>query len=115
MFERRHQPLLSRRLWLKRVAHSLRLALKVVAASLLTGVIGYHVLGGIGWVDALLESSMILAGMGPVAHMNNDAVKVFASFYALFSGFILLAASSIILAPFLHRLLHHFHADNRDA
>jgi hypothetical protein len=115
MYERRHQPLLPRRQWLGRVARSVHLALKVVTVSLIVGVLGYHLLGGISWVDSLLESCMILAGMGPVAAMQNDVVKIFASFYALFSGFVLLAASGIVIAPFLHRLLHHFHADAGDA
>lgn len=113
MFEHRHQPLISHHQWLRRVARSLRIALGVVAVSLVAGISGYHLLGHIGWVDSILEASMILAGMGPVAVMQNDAVKIFASFYALFSGFILLATSGIIMAPFLHRLLHHFHVDEK--
>lgn len=91
---------------------SLARAARVVAASLLVGIIGYHFLGHLGWVDSLLEASMILGGMGPVAVMQNDAVKIFASFYALFSGFILLAAASIVVAPMLHRIMHHFHAED---
>ena len=84
----------------------------VVTVSLLLGVLGYHVLGHLGWVDSFLEAAMILGGEGPIAQMQTDTVKIFASFYALFSGFIVLAASSIVIAPILHRLMHHFHQDN---
>ena len=63
----------------------------------------------LGWIDALLEASMILSGMGPVAPMQNETVKIFASFYALISGFVLLTSASIVIAPVLHRFLHHFH------
>ncbi len=77
--------------WLTRVRKSVLLAVSIITVSLGVGVMGYHVLGGLALVDALLEASMILGGMGPVAPMTNDAVKIFASFYALFSGLILLS------------------------
>ena len=110
-FERRSQPLISRARWFLRLARSLRLAGMVIGLSLLTGILGYHFLGHLGWVDSLLEASMILGGEGPIAPMQNDAVKIFASLYALFSGFILLAAAGIVIAPILHRLMHHFHQE----
>ncbi|MBU6474851.1 MAG: hypothetical protein KGL10_09420 [Alphaproteobacteria bacterium] len=111
MYERRNQPLITRAQWLRRLARSLRLSAAIVGVSLLSGILGYHFWGHLNWVDALLEASMILAGMGPVAPMRNDAVKIFASFYALFSGFVILAASSVALAPVLHRFLHRFHQE----
>jgi hypothetical protein len=111
MYERRSQPLISRTQWLLRLARSLRVAGAVVGVSLLVGMLGYHFLGNLNWVDSLLEASMILAGMGPVAPLQGDTVKIFASVYALFSGFVLLAAAGIVLAPILHRLMHHFHQD----
>ena len=111
MFERRSEPLISRTQWFLRLLKSLRLASIVVGISLAVGIVGYHTLGHMGWIDSLLEASMILAGMGPVAPLQSDAVKIFASIYALFSGFILLAAAGIVVAPILHRLMHHFHQD----
>jgi len=111
MYERRSQPLLSRARWYMRLLRSMRLALTVVGLSLAAGIIGYHFIGGLSWIDSLLESAMILGGEGPIAPMQNDAVKIFASIYALFSGFVLLAAAGIIVAPVLHRLMHHFHQE----
>ena len=81
--------------------------------SLSGGIIGYHFLGHLNWVDSLLEASMILGGMGPVAAMSNDEVKIFASLYALFSGLVILTTSGIILAPWLHRLMYHTHRQAR--
>ena len=89
---------------------ALRLALAVVGGALLIGVVGYHVLGPLPWLDSLLEASMILSGMGSIAPMSNDAVKLFASVYALFSGFVAVSSAAIILSPWLHRVLHHLHA-----
>ena len=110
-YERRSQPLISQAQWLLRLMHSLRLAGAVIGISLLSGIIGYHFLGHLNWVDSFLESAMILGGEGPIAPLQNDVVKIFASIYALFSGFILLAAAGIVIAPVLHRLMHHFHQD----
>jgi len=110
-FEHRSDPLLPFDVWLKRVMRSIGLAAIIVATSLGIGVLGYHGFGHLPWIDSLLEASMILGGMGPVAAMSNDAFKLFASAYALFSGLVLLSTMGIILAPWLHRMMHRFHQE----
>src|SRR4051812_19218221 len=96
-FEHRSDPLLPFDKWLRRVIRSIGLALAAVGGALGVGVLGYHELGHLPWVDSLLEASMILGGMGPVAPMSNDAVKLFASAYALFSGLVLIGTMGILL------------------
>jgi hypothetical protein len=95
--------------WRTNVRKSALLAAAISAVSLAIGVLGYRFLGPMKWVDAILEASMILGGMGPVATMNNDAIKLFASFYALFAGLMLITTTSILLAPWMHRLFYHTH------
>ncbi len=95
--------------WLTRVRRSLLIAALLVAVSLSIGVAGYHIFGGFGWVDAFLEASMILGGMGPVAPLTNDSVKIFAACYALFSGLMLVSTTGLLLAPWLQRMLYHTH------
>ena len=112
-YEHYTEPVLPFELWLFRVARSMWLAVIVVGISLAIGITGYHLLGDLPLVDATLEASMILGGMGPVATMNSDAVKLFASAYALFSGLVLLSTMGILIAPWLHRMLHNFHKDRR--
>jgi hypothetical protein len=63
------------------------------------------------WIDATLNASMILGGMGPVNSLNTEGGKLFASAYALFSGVVFIGIMGIILAPFAHRLLHTFHLE----
>jgi hypothetical protein len=111
MFEHRHEPLLPLRAFALRVARSLALALAIIAFALGAGVLGYHYLAGFAWVDSLLNASMILSGMGPVGDFKNDTGKVFASFYALFSGLVFITIAGIIVAPVAHRLLHWFHIE----
>jgi hypothetical protein len=99
--------------WLTRVRRSLLIALLLIVVSLTIGVVGYHMLGHMPWVDAFLEASMILGGMGPVAAMPNDAVKIFAACYALFSGLMLISTTGLLFAPWLQRLLYHTHRQAR--
>ena len=108
------EPVLAHPLWIKRVFKSIWCALIIVGIALLIGVSGYHLLGGLPWIDAILEASMILGGMGAVAPMKTDAVKLFASAYALFSGLVVLSTMGIILGPWLHRMMHHAYADITD-
>jgi hypothetical protein len=78
------------------------------------GVVGYHFTAGFSWLDALLNASMILGGMGPVDTVKTTAGKLFASFYALFAGVLFLAAVGVLVAPLAHRMLHRLHLETRD-
>ena len=111
MFERRHDPLAPVPVFVKRLIASLAIAFALIGFALAIGIVGYHSLGGFGWIDALLEASMILGGMGPVNQLTGDGVKIFASLYALFSGLVFVGVMGIVLAPVVHRFLHKFHVD----
>jgi hypothetical protein len=111
-FERRHEPLAPAHVFRRRMIRSGGVAAGIILLSLAIGVIGYRVFGGLeSWVDCLYNASMILGGMGPVDVLRSDAGKVFASAYALYSGVVLLASVGVLLAPVLHRVLHHFHIE----
>ena len=90
------------------------MALGLIAFVLILGIVGYHYIAGFDWVQSLLEASMILGGMGPVKELPNDAAKIFASAYALFSGLIFIAVMGLVLSPVVHRILHQFHVDEKD-
>jgi hypothetical protein len=111
MYEHRSHPLLSRAKFARRVFRHLLLALLAIGIALGIGVIGYHCIGDLSWVDSLLNASMILGGMGPVDPLHSSAAKLFASFYALFSGLAFIGIASLMVAPFAHRLLHRFHIE----
>jgi len=78
------------------------------------GVLGYHIFAHLSWIDSLLNASMILAGMRPVGDpLPTNTAKIFASCYALFSGLAFIGIVSVLLAPFVHRMLHRIHAEER--
>ena len=77
------------------------------------GILGYHFLGGLPWIDALVNASMILGGMGPVDLITSQSGKLFTSFYALFSGLFFIGVASLAIAPFVHRIMHRMHLDQK--
>jgi hypothetical protein len=111
MFEHKSKPLLPRTAFYARFAWSLAATAGIVAFSLFMGSAGYHYLADLPWIDALLNASMILAGMGPVDPVRTTAAKLFATFYALYSGIAFLTMVAILMAPLLHRFLHRFHLE----
>jgi hypothetical protein len=111
MFEHYTKPLLPPELFLVRVLRYLGFTIFLLSVSLGIGVVGYHYLDDLPWLDSLLNASMILTGMGPVDPMKNDVAKWFASFYAIFSGVAFLSTVAVFLSPLVHRFLHRHHLD----
>jgi hypothetical protein len=110
-FEHMHEPLAPLPIFRRRMLASSAATGMLLAFSLLLGMAGYHWFVGIHhWVDCLYSASMIMGGMGPVGmEPFNDAGKLFASAYAIYSGVMLLASVGLLLSPGLHRLLHVLH------
>jgi hypothetical protein len=113
MYERRKQPLLNTAKFLKRVARHWLTGFGVLFFGLGGGILGYHYIAGLSWIDSLLNASMILAEMGPVDPLSTNEAKIFASFYALFSGLAFIGIVSVLLAPFVHRMPHRIHAEEQ--
>jgi hypothetical protein len=104
-----------RDVFLSRVRRAGTYALALVVVTLAIGMVGYHELEDISWLDSFHQSALLLSGMGPVVEINSVAGKLFDGIYALFCGIILLAATGLLFAPVLHRILHRFHIeDSRD-
>lgn len=109
MYEHKSEPLLPFKRFARRLLGHFCVALVMISGSLGIGVVGYHLLEDLPWLDALLNASMILGGMGPVDAIRTPAGKLFASFYALFSGVVFLVIVGVLIAPIGHRLLHSLH------
>jgi hypothetical protein len=85
----------------------------LVVVSLAVGMAGYMSLARMSWVDAFLNSCMLLGGMGPVGDLPTDASKIFAGTYALYAGLAFIASATILIAPVAHRVLHILHLSKR--
>src|SRR5437016_155599 len=114
MYETRSEDLLPREQFILRVFRHIGLAVLAAVVALALGILGYRYIAGMSWVDSLLNASMILGGMGPVSELRTDGAKVFASIYALFSGLFFVGLLGVLLAPFIHRIMHKLHMEESD-
>lgn len=114
-FEHRSKPLLSRRKFFVRVLRYAGFSILLIGISLGIGVVGYHYTNELGWLDSLLNASMILTGMGPVDPIRSDGGKWFASIYSIFSGVAFLSTVAVFLSPLVHRFMHKLHLDAGDS
>jgi hypothetical protein len=108
---RKHDLLPKQHFYLRLASHAVMAAI-LISFSLCVGVFGYHYFAQLPLIDSLLNASMILGGMGPVDRIETTSGKIFASFYALFSGLMLIAIVGILIAPVIHRFLHKFHLES---
>jgi hypothetical protein len=113
-FERRGQPVASHRKFAARMSVALGLWAILTFAGLAVGIAGYAFFEGMSFVDAFVNAAMILSGMGPVGELKTNAGKIFAGWYAILSGLIIVIATGVILAPIFHRVLHAFHVETKD-
>lgn len=112
MFEKKTQELISRSKFYSRQLKFTLYASVLLALSLAIGVIGYMTFADLSPVDAFLNASMILTGMGPVNAMTSNASKWFASLYAIYSGVAFLSIIGVFVAPIVHRFLHKVHLED---
>ena len=113
MYESKHQKPMTHQHFTQRLVLHLGLAVAVLAGSLVLGIAGYRGFEGLGWADALLNSAMLLGGMGPVNAPVTLGGKLFASAYALYAGLVFIVTAALLLTPVMHRLLHKFHWDEK--
>ena len=114
MFEKKAERILPVHLFARRMAYFAMLWLSLMALALSVGVAGYYWIADFTLVDAVLNASMILTGMGPVSELPSTAAKLFAAAYAIFSGLVFMSLMGIFLVPIAHRMLHRFHMDDTD-
>jgi hypothetical protein len=111
LYEHSSRPLLPIRAFLLRLAVSLLTGLVLIFVALGIGMLGYHGFEKMSWIDSFANAAMILSGMGPLGPLATNSGKLFAGFYALFSGIFFIAVAGIVLAPAVHRFLHRFHLE----
>jgi hypothetical protein len=113
MYEHRKNRMLAWPAFLRRAGSHLLLAVVILLTGVGIGTLGYRLIGDLPWIDAFLNASMILSGMGPVDRMTTGAAKLFSAVYALFSGLLFIGVVGVVLAPWVHRLFHWLHLDEK--
>ncbi len=111
MQKSRYKKLPSQKHFFSKLFKNFIFAMSLLVFSLLLGILGYHYTMHIGWIDSFLNASMILTGMGPVDRAETDVAKLFAGFYAIYSGVAFLSSVAFLFMPILHRFLQKVHLD----
>jgi hypothetical protein len=109
VYESRTEALLPRAEFIRRLLEHLALAGVVLIGSVAIGMVGYHQLEQLSWLDAFLNTAMLLGGMGPVDPPRSDAGKLFAGLFALYAGLVFIVTAAMVFTPVVHRVLHRFH------
>jgi len=113
-FEKRHHKLASQNVFSQRLLRHGLMALGTIIAALAIGMAGYMGFEGMGFIDAFVNSAMILSGMGPMGELQFNGTKIFAGVYAIVCGLLLFAVAGLMLVPVFHRIMHDFHVDDDD-
>lgn len=111
MYESRRQPVLKPTQFLRRLFVHIATGAILIAASLAFGMWGYVQFESLSWLDAFLNASMLLGGMGPIHIPVTEAGKLFAGIFALYAGLVFIVVAALLLAPVAHRVLHSFHLE----
>jgi hypothetical protein len=111
-FEHRAEKIASSSIFAWRLARVAAFWLVLTGGGLVIGMIGYALTESMNVIDSFLNAAMILSGMGPAAEVKTTGGKIFAGFYAIFSGLMVVVATGFVLAPILHRVLHAFHVES---
>lgn len=85
----------------------------IITIALYVGMMGYHYTEHMSWTDAFVNAAMILSGMGPLGPLSTEAGKLFAGFYALFSGLAFIVIIGLVFAPTIHRFFRRIHLESK--
>lgn len=113
MYESKHQSILSRPSFLRRISLHVLIAVALLVASIALGMLGYVLTEHMALIDAFVNTAMLLGGMGPVNPPATFAGKLFAGTFALYAGLVFIVCAALVLTPALHRMLHRFHFEQR--
>ena len=113
MYETKTQPPLPHTSFVKRLLVHMVIALGLLAFALGAGMVGYNYFEHLPWLDAFLNTAMLLGGMGPVNAPITAGGKLFAGLYALYAGLVFIVTAALIFTPIVHRLLHKFHWNSK--
>lgn len=111
-FESRKDPLASSEKFLARLMNCIGFGILFMSMVLLIGMLGYHFIEDMSWINAFTNSALTLADMGLITPVTTDAGKIFAGIFALLSGLIFFSVIGIIFAPIIHRIFHKFHLNS---
>jgi hypothetical protein len=111
-FERPHDAVLSKRGFARRILWFVLVAAAMEMLVICLGSLGFHYFEGLGWLDAALNTAMVVTGNGPPFEAQSNAGKLFQIAFSLIGVITFALVMSVVFAPVFHRVLHSFHVDS---
>jgi hypothetical protein len=111
MYEHRRDAMLPFPAFVQRVIGHAAAALGILAFGVIVGMAGFRWSEHYSWLDAFLNTCMLLGGMGQVSPIVTSGGKIFAGCFALFAGLVFIGVSTLLVAPFAHRVIHRLHLE----
>lgn len=112
MYETKKEAMLSARQFLLRMMWHIVLAVLIILVAICLGIAGHMWFEPVAWHDAILNVSLILAGIGPVLLPETVSGKLFFAVYTVMASLVFVALIGVVMAPVMHRLIHKFHLDD---
>jgi hypothetical protein len=75
-----------------------------IVVVMVVGIVGFHQIEGMDWVNAIYFESMLATGQGPPLALNTNAGKLFASVMGFVSVGAVFATLVVTLAPILSQV-----------
>jgi hypothetical protein len=79
-------------------------ALSGIVLVMVIGIVGFHQLEGMDWVNALYFESMLATGQGPPLALTTDSGKIFASVMGFVSVGAVITSFIVTLVPLISQL-----------
>ena len=111
MYESKSSSLIAKKTFIKRMFFHILAALILVVITLVAGIAGHVYFDNMEAGTAFVASVTLTSGLGLSILPETTSGRLFTSFYGIFSGYVYIATSTIVIAPILHRILHKFHLD----
>lgn len=112
MYESKSKPLLAKKALTKRMFFHALAAFILVIITLVAGVARHIYFDNMELGTTLIASITLTSGLGPSILPETISGQLFASLYGIFSGYVYLDTSTIVIAPISHRVFHEFHLMN---
>ena len=108
MFENHRAAVLPMRAFLARLVRCAGVGLLIAAGVLGIGTIGYCSFGGLPWIEALENATMVFSRVGHLTVPEATSGKLLVIAYAFSCRLAGLAIVGVLLAPVVHRAYHKF-------
>jgi hypothetical protein len=106
-------PLHSRHFFLH-FSRNLLLGFSITLVVLAIGMAGYRYFEKMEWLEAYVNSAMVISGVGSLTNPQTDDGKFFVGTYSLVGSAAFIIVVAVVFSPIFHWLFRQVHVDDRE-